>query len=63
MMKNVDLICNFNFSAVAPSEALLQEDQSVNLQTILLLHNWSMEDPEKTLQSSERHSVLERDMD
>lgn len=46
-MKNIDLICNFNSSAVAPSEGLLQEDQSVNLKTILLLHNWSMEDPEK----------------
>lgn len=62
-MKNVDLICNLNSSAVAPSEGLRQEAQSVNLQMILLLHNWSMEDPEKTPQSSERCGVLQRNMD
>lgn len=65
MMKNVDLICNSNYSAVAPSEGLWQEDQSPD---ILLLHNWSMEDPDKTLQSSERqfpraeHGLMEKQM-
>lgn len=62
---NIDLICNLN-SAVALSEGLQQEDQPVNLQTILLLHNWSTEDPEKTLQSSEsqfpraEHGLMEK---
>lgn len=62
-MKNVDLIYNLNSSAGAQSEGLRQEDQSLNLQMILLLPNWSMEDPGKTLQSSERHGVLQRNMD
>lgn len=62
-MKNVDLIWNLNSSAGAPREGLRQEDQSLNLQMILLLPNWSMEDPGKTLQSSERHGVLQRNMD
>lgn len=62
-MKNVDIICNLNSSAGAPSEGLQQEDQALNLQMILLLNNWSMENPGKTLQSSERHGVLRRNVD
>lgn len=52
MIKNVDLICCLNF-AVSPSERLRQEEQRVNLRTILRLHNWPTEDPEQTPASSE----------
>lgn len=59
MMKNLDLICNLNSSAVAPGKGLRQEDQSVNPQTILLLHGGSWLKHFTLL----RDSFLERNMD
>lgn len=58
-MKNLDLICNLNSSAVAPGKGLRQEDQSVNPQTILLLHGGSWLKHFTLL----RDSFLERNMD
>lgn len=62
-MKNAALISHLNSSTVALSEGLRQEDQSETLQMILLLHNWSMEDPEKTFMSSEGQNFPERNID